>query len=92
MVAETARLRRAAARSGDLVPSLRKRLPRYPGARIDVDDRAARKLGEVDLRAVGRLKHQGRQPHAHEVARGAVVLRRREIGGEDVWIVKRCHA
>src|SRR5262245_55753839 len=92
MVAEAARLRRAAARSGDLVPALRKRLPRYPSPRIDVDDRAAGKLGEVDLGAVGRLKHQAGQPDAPEVVRSAVVLRHRQVAREDVWIMKGRHA
>ena len=48
MVAERARLRRAAARARDLVPAVGRRLPGHAGARIDVDHRAAAQLGQID--------------------------------------------
>ena len=49
MVAERARLRRAAARSRDRIPAIGRRLPGHAGARIDVDDGAARELRQIDL-------------------------------------------
>jgi hypothetical protein len=49
MVAKAARLRRAAARSGNLVPALRQWLPGHAGARVDIDDRATGKLRQIDV-------------------------------------------
>src|SRR5947209_7096695 len=48
MIAKGARLRRAAARSGDGIPSGREFLIRSAGARVAVNDRAAWKPGNVD--------------------------------------------
>src|SRR5438876_4711402 len=88
MVTEAARLRRAAARAGDRVPALRRWLPRYPGAGIDVDHGAAGELREINLRPVGRIERQRTKLDAREVARPAVVLRDRKIGGQHGWIVR----
>src|SRR5215475_1522399 len=80
MVAKAARLWRAAARPGDLIPALRQRLPRHAGAGVDVDHRAAGELRKIDPRAVGRRERQRGKPHAREMARSAVVLRCRDVG------------
>jgi hypothetical protein len=49
VIAEGARLRRAAACAGDLVSALGRRLTGAPGARIDVDHGAAGELRQVDM-------------------------------------------
>ena len=59
-VAEGAALRRAAARTGDVVPAVEQRLARHARARVDVDDEAlARRLGEVELAAQRRGQGDG---------------------------------
>ena len=91
MIAETARLRRAAARAGNGVPAGRQLPARPPGARIDVDDGAAFELRKIDRAPVGRGQRQIRHAHARQVTRGAVVPRRRQIGGQQCRIVQDRH-
>ncbi len=91
MVAEAAGLRRAAARPRDLIPAVRQRLPGNAGARVDVDHRAAGKFRKIDLRAVGRRERQRRKPCAREMPRCAVILRCRDVGGQDGGIVQGGH-
>src|SRR6185503_1883957 len=56
MIADAARLRRAAARARDRIPAGRQRLPGPSRARIDIDYGPARKLRQVHLDAVSRRK------------------------------------
>ena len=88
MVAEAAGLRRAAARAGDGVPAVRQRLPGPAGARIDIDDRAAREPRQIDRRAVGRRQREVGQLGAGQMARRAVVLRHRKIVRQHHRIVR----
>ena len=91
MIAERARLRRAAARPRDGVPPVGRRLPGLAGARIDVDDRAAAELRQIDRASIGRRQRKVRKLAAGEMARGAVILRGRQIGRKHQWIVRRGH-
>ena len=75
MVAEAAGLRRAAARTGDVVPSRRRVDPGHAGARINIKDGAAEKPRQIDVTTARRRQGHVRQPHAGEMPRGAVVLR-----------------
>src|SRR5262249_55496677 len=91
MVAEAAGLRRAAARSGDLIPAVRQRLPGNASAGVDVDHRAAGKVRKIDLRTVGCRERQRRKFPARELPCRAVVLRRRDVGGQDGGIMQGGH-
>ena len=88
MIAKAARLRRAAARAGDLIPARRRIDARHAGARIDVNHRAALELRQVHHAAAGRRQRDVRQLHAGQMPRPAVVLRRGNIGRQEVRIVR----
>ena len=80
MVAEGARLRRAAARAREGVPALRERLAGHARVRVDVDDGPlGRELGEVD-RPLRGVEHERRHRRARQVVGRAVVLRSGQIG------------
>src|SRR5262249_3664617 len=95
MVAERTGLRRAAAGARDVVPTVRRRLPGYAGARIDIDDGAAREPGQIHGGAIGGNERHGRELATREMSRRAVVLRRRDAfrqhgrimrGGTSHWL------
>ena len=89
MVAKAAGLRRAAARARDAVPAGRQRLPGPAGARIDVDHGPARQAATGSTCAPSVAgKREVRQLRPGEMARRAVVLRDRQIVGQDHRIVQ----
>ncbi|EXI67558.1 MAG: hypothetical protein AW08_01819 [Candidatus Accumulibacter adjunctus] len=79
VIAEAARLRRAAARTGDRIPAVRQRDARPTGHRIDVEHPAPGHLGQVERGAVGRGQRQFGQAQAREMGRRTVVDRRRQV-------------
>src|SRR5215213_3935279 len=92
MVAEGARLGRAAASTGDLVPSLRQGPVRPPCERVAVHDRDTREGGNADALTRGRCKGHGWKPHPWQVVAGAVVLRLGQTLGDlvDVCAFQAC--
>ena len=88
MIAEAAGLRRAAARAGDVVPAGRQIDAGHAGARIEVEHGAAFELGQIDGAAGGRRQRQVGQTHAGEMVGAAIVLRRRDIGRQDLRIMR----
>ena len=80
MIAEAAGLRRAAARAGNVVPSLRQLAIGPAGHRIRVDHDARRgDLREVDPAVRRRRQLEIRQRHPLQMARAAVVFRPRQV-------------
>ena len=83
VVAEAARLRRAAARPGNLVPARQRSVSGPTRARIDVEHL---EVADVDG-ALGRRQHEIRQLGAREVVGSAVVDGNRQVLGQDIRIV-----
>ena len=92
MIAERARLRRAAARAGNGIPAVGRGLSGHACARIDVDHRAAGELRQVD--AWNRRSRRAAPMEASDPRDGraaAVVLRHRNLGGSTFGIVRARH-
>src|SRR4051794_16774565 len=89
VIAEAARLRRTAARAGDLVPVRHERiLTRNARARIRIDDHSPRKAIQPDARAVRRRKLERWHGHVAQMRRRPVVDGRRQVRRQHVRIVR----
>ena len=92
VVAERARLRRAAARARDLVPAPGRVLVGAARARVHVHDGLAGEPGQVHEATRGGGQRDRRHRQAGQVLAGAVVDRRREVSGQLVEVVVTWHA
>src|SRR5215472_901889 len=88
MIAKPARLRRAAARAGNVVPAGRRVDTGNAGARVDVKDGDALQLGQGHSRTGGRWQFDVRQAGAGEMPCAAIVDRYRQIRRQPSRIVR----
>src|SRR5262249_21629275 len=88
MIAERARLRRAAARAWNLVPAIGWIDTRHARSRVHVNNGAPFKLRQVDRCAVRRRQSQVGQLGPREMARSAVILRCRNARGQKLRIMR----
>jgi hypothetical protein len=91
MISERARLRRASARAGNLIPTLRRLDIGPAGARITVDHGSAAKSCQVHAAAGRRAQRNRRHAHAGEMIARAVVDGDRKILGNLENVVASGH-
>jgi hypothetical protein len=87
VIAEGARLRRAATGAGDIVPAGRDLLVWPAGSGVSVDNGPPRQRGKVHGRAVCRREWDRRQRQSRQVGAGAVVGRNGEVDWEAVKVI-----